>query len=252
MFSCRSIVGEPRLGPCISKGPTLIETCALSATLCLCLSHTLHFIHCPHTVVSELPQGQYQGQAPTSANGNTRTHTYSAFISASPATVSQCLGRKIGLCRAQRLESPKAARQIQLLQSVMPRFASRRSTHFKLHSLSPTSQLRTDGFLCLLHCVSSGEAFFVFISLGFIWFVYRSPLLFSFTLLLFVSGDVCNTSLAVYCVDWFSHGGTWVVFSGAQQNLYQNICSKSSWNLLKSQCFFVSWQRRNATFITLS
>lgn len=123
--------------------------------------------------------------------------------------VSQCLGRKIGLCRAQRLESPKAARQIQPLQSVMPRFASRRSSHFKLHSLSPTSQLWTDGFLCLPHGVSSVETLllFFFISLGFICFVYRSPLLFSvsFTLLLFVSGDVCNTSLAVYCTDWFSH-----------------------------------------------
>lgn len=183
-------------------------------SLCLChvvslsLTHTLHFIHRPPTVVSELPQGPYQGQASTSGSGKTYTHirTHNAFISSSPATVSLCLGRKIGLCRAQRLESPKAARRIQLLQSVMFRFASHRSSHFKLHSLSPTSQLWTDGFLCLpycLQCWNFASFFFFFISLGFICFVYLSPLLFSvsFKLLLFVSRDVCNTSLAVYCTD---------------------------------------------------
>lgn len=44
--------------------------------------------------------------------------------------------RKMGLCRAQRLESPKASRQILFLQSVMPHFASLCSSHFKLDLLS--------------------------------------------------------------------------------------------------------------------
>lgn len=113
--------------------------------------------------------------------------------------VSQCLGRKIGLCRAQRLESPKAACQIQLLQSVS-HHASHHSSHFKPHSLSPTSQLWTF-FLCLLHGVSSVEAsllFFVLFHLGsFAFFIADSffSLSHCFLFVCFVSSDVCNTCL---------------------------------------------------------
>lgn len=60
------IVGKLWLGPRFCKGPLLIKTFAhcVFGTLSLCLLHTLHHsIHCPPTVVSELPQGPYQGQA---------------------------------------------------------------------------------------------------------------------------------------------------------------------------------------------
>lgn len=90
--------------------------------------------------------------------GSENTHTRRFHLCLSSDRVSQCLGRKMGLCGAQRLESPKATHQIQLLQSVIPCRASHRSSHFKLHSLSPTSQLWTDGFLFLLHGVPSLKA----------------------------------------------------------------------------------------------
>ena len=162
---CGWIEAEQWLGPCISKGPMLIETCVF----CVSVTHTHTLLYTLSTHrTSGLPQGALPGPSfnickvgnthththtHAHTHTHTHTHTHNAFISPSPVTVSLCLGRKIGLCRAQRWESPKAARQIQLLQFVIPRFASHRSTPFKLHSLSPTSQLLTDGFLCLLHCV---------------------------------------------------------------------------------------------------
>lgn len=89
----------------------------------------------------------------------THTHTdvyaHCFHLSLSIDSVSQCLGRKIGLCRAQCLESPKAAHQIQFLQSVLPHFASHCSSHFKRHSLSSTSELLPDGLFCCIHGSSS-------------------------------------------------------------------------------------------------
>lgn len=110
-YACGWIVGELWLGRCVSKGPMLIEIGAHCFSSTLSLTHTL--IHCPPTVVSELPLEALPGPSFTICKVGThiraRTHTHSAFISASPVTVSLCLGREIGLCRAQRLESPKAA-----------------------------------------------------------------------------------------------------------------------------------------------
>lgn len=47
-YACGWIVRELWLGPCISKGPVLIEICAhcVSATLCLAHTHsTLYIVH---------------------------------------------------------------------------------------------------------------------------------------------------------------------------------------------------------------
>lgn len=228
------------LGPCTSIDAVLIKIYAhcFSVALSLLLIHTLL---CTLSTRHSSP-GLYQDQASTSAKWE-HTHTQCFHLCLSSDCVSQCLGRKIGFCRAQRLESPKAACQIQLLQSVS-RHASHHSSHFKLHSLSPTTQLLTDGFLFLLHGVSSVEAsllFFVLSHLG--SFALCIAVLFSFIfhtvfVCLFVSGDVCSTSLAVCCTDWFSYVETWVVFSRVLQSWNQNISFffpffffKSCWNV---------------------
>lgn len=83
-------------------------------------SHTL--IHCPSTLVSELPMGRPCFNV---CKVGKRTHTKSVCFHLCHS--SDCVlvfTRKMGLCRAQRLESPKASRQILFLQSVMPHFAS--------------------------------------------------------------------------------------------------------------------------------
>lgn len=136
--------------------------------------------------------------------GSENTHTRCFHLCLSSDRMSQCLGRKMGLCRAQRLESPKATHQIQLLQSVIPCRASHHSSHFKLHSLSPTSQLWTDGFLFLLHGMPSLKA----LPLFFLFHLGSSALsfiscLFSFScILLFVCyWYYCNTSLTVFSTD---------------------------------------------------
>lgn len=147
---CESISGELQLELCLRQLSADQDLCTLSLCHFVFLSLAHATLYCPPTVCSELPQGPYQGQAATSVkrkHTHKHAHTRSFHLCLSSDSVSQCLGRKIGLCRAQRFESPKAAHQIQLLQALMPRFASHRSSHFKLHSLSPTSQLWTDGFL---------------------------------------------------------------------------------------------------------
>lgn len=112
----------------------------------------------------------------------------------------------MGLCRAQRLESPKAARQVQLLQSVMLCFVSHRSSHFKLHSSSPSSLLDWWVSLpppCCLQALLLFYLIFLF-HLGLYALSISVPLVsLSFSLFLFVSRDVCNTSLAIYALTGF-------------------------------------------------
>lgn len=154
-----------RLGRCVSIDTVLIKIyahCSFVA-LYLLLIHTLICTWSTRRRFRTSP-GLYQDQASTSAKWeHTQTNTHTCFhLYLSSDCMSQCLGRKIGLCRAERLESPKAACQIRLLQSVS-RHARHHSSHFNLHSLSPTSQLMTDGFLCLLHSVSSVETSLLFL-----------------------------------------------------------------------------------------
>lgn len=163
----------------------------------------------------------YQDQASTSAkweHTHTNTHTHCFHLCLSSDCVSQCLGRKIGLCRAQR--EPKG----RLSKSAPAVCASPCQPSLKLFQtpFSQSHQPTLDWWLSLspLWCLEcrSLPSVFALSHLG--SFALFTSL---FHAVLFVCVDVCNTSLVVCCSDWFFHDETWVVFSGVQQSWNQNI-----------------------------
>lgn len=98
--------------------------------------------HCPLAVASELPRGGVtrpepglQRLAKGELQKRTRCHTL-ALLSFHLCPSNDCVpvfGRKMGLCGAQRFQSPKAARQIRPLRSAMARIDRIPSSSFKLH-----------------------------------------------------------------------------------------------------------------------
>lgn len=82
-YACGWIVGELWLGRCVSKGPMLIEIGAHCFSSTLSLTHTL--VHCPPTVVSELPLEALPGPSFTICKVGThiraRTHTHTVLSS---------------------------------------------------------------------------------------------------------------------------------------------------------------------------
>lgn len=150
--ACGCTVEGVQLGPCLSTGPTPIQASAhsFSFNFIHAHTHTPIYISCTHNSFWTSP-GALPGPSSNiwEVGTHTHTHTHCFHLCLSSVCVSQCLGRKIGLCRAQRLESPKAARQIQLPQSLTPRFANYRSSHFKPTPLSQSHQPTLDGWLSL-------------------------------------------------------------------------------------------------------
>lgn len=95
-----------QLGRCVSIDTVLIKIyahCSFVA-LYLLLIHTLICTWSTRHSFRTSP-GLYQDQASTSAKWeHTQTNTHTCFhLYLSSDCMSQCLGRKIGLCRAERL-----------------------------------------------------------------------------------------------------------------------------------------------------
>lgn len=96
--------------------------------------------HCPLPVLQKLPGVSHQARARAPASCRVGT-SKKCCHKLSMASFHLCpsndcvpvFGRKMGLCGAQRSESPKAARQIQPLWSAMAPVATIPSSSFKLH-----------------------------------------------------------------------------------------------------------------------
>lgn len=84
MFSCVCV--HCKAGPCISKGPMLIETLSLCHSAPLSFSHILLYALSFHNMFSTSPRA-LPGPGFNICKVGTQTYAHTAFISASPATL---------------------------------------------------------------------------------------------------------------------------------------------------------------------